>query len=150
MNIKQAVEWSIKFPLFIIIPVLTLLFLNAAFYASIPAWAPLGRLVLFIVSGLILFPWEFLSTVLGVCRSCDNETAVFVVCVLSLFISVFFYACIGFLLGLLRHYITISVHGRNKIEFDITHKKTAIGIIILLCVLFSLIIYGWYLNQISL
>ncbi|MDP2631096.1 MAG: hypothetical protein Q8P56_06875, partial [Candidatus Uhrbacteria bacterium] len=101
-------------------------------------------------SAVTLFPWEFADMLLNTCDGstplCNTEEAVFQLTFLSLALSFAFYACAGFVLGLLRQCIALSTTRRNTVVFDITHRKIVFALGIVLCVLIVLLGWGNYLN----
>ncbi len=111
-----------------------------------PLTAPLGAFFSFSTGAVVLFPWEFASRFLGVCKTCDSETAVFMLLIVSYAISFVFYACFARVFARLRQCIIISNKEKNRIEYGIIHKKAALLFCLILCAMIILFIGGTYLN----
>lgn len=149
ISIKRGLLWAGITPVVIFIPslIVGVFGLALGFY---PASTPFGGILSLFASIVTLFPWEFSTLILQPCDGlppqCNTEEALFQLTFLSLALSVVFYACAGFVLGLLRQCVTVSTTKGNAIEFDITHKKIVLALCIVLGALTLLLILGNILN----
>lgn len=150
ISIKRALLWAGIAPLAVLIPAIAAWTFGSVFFSGHLLTAPFGTMLGFFSAIIILFPWEFADMILKTCKDlppqCDTATALFQLLLLSLALSLVFYACAGFLLGLLRQCVTISTTKNDGIGIHIIRKKIALALCALLCSLIVFLIWGTVLN----
>jgi hypothetical protein len=122
----------------------------ASALSSYPMMVPFGNILGLLSAIATLFPWEFADLLLKTCQDpppqCDTEAALFQLTVVSGALAFIFYACVGFLLGLLRQCVTVSIVHHRNIVLSVTKKEATILLCIALCILCLLFIIGTILN----
>ncbi|GEM_PF-7020181 len=149
ISIKRGLLWAVITPVVIFVPSMIVGVFGLAL-ADYSVSAPFGIILSLFASIATLFPWEFAATLLkpcdGLLPQCNTEEALFQMTFLSYAMAFVFYACAGFVLGLLRQCVTISTIKHNTIEFDITHRKIVLMLCTLLFALTLLLFIGNILN----
>ncbi|MBI4599308.1 hypothetical protein HY732_00110 [Candidatus Uhrbacteria bacterium] len=150
ISIMRGLLWAGITPLVVLIPAIAAWIFGSVFFSGHLLTAPFGTMLGFFSAIIILFPWEFADMILKTCKDlppqCDTAAALFQLLFQSLALSLVFYACAGFLLGLLHQCVTVSTTKNNCVGISVTHKKIALTLCVLLCALIVLMIWGTVLN----
>lgn len=119
--------------------------------ASIPFLYPLfATFVLLTVGVFIFFPWEMADKALGLCTGlppqCDTEANLFILLVVSLGTSFIFYACVSFIIGIMKQCVIVTVRGHRNIVVEVRRKTLVTVLSFFLCLFLAVLIIGNYAN----
>lgn len=149
INVRRGLLWAGITPLVVLIPSMVMGFFGSAL-SIYPASVPFGHILGFFAAIVTLFPWELATKILKPCDGlppqCDTGAVVFQLTLLSFAMSFVFYACVGFVLGLLRQCVTVSTTKGNTIKYGIRHRKIVAVLCMVVCVLITLFVWGTIAN----